>query len=528
MSAGTKIIILTAACLVLAAPASAQCGEVEIPMWGGAQKDCDYGKALAVQGDLALIGAPRWSPAVGLPREGLVTVAEWDGSAWDTSQLPSLAEPNGEFGASLAINEMGDMLAVGGPRFSAFGSDQGMVGMYTWDGVATGFMYGVGTWNGDELGTSVDASGDVVVAGAPAPGLSTGYVQVYRRTAPETWVYEQTLWSSTSNERFGAAVAVSGNRIAVGAPRRPDGATAFAGAVDVFEHDGVSWVPLLTLAGTESSQQFGSSVDLVDDLMLVGSPGKNGGAGEALLGRFVGGVFEQQFTSTGPPVFWQLGFDVAISDTRCAIGVPNYEQGLLGIIGGVELAHHVPGYPTPWNQAPLTVISGAPQDEAYFGRALALSDQRLLVASTHFEDAAGDTVGRVVSMELPDSIGFVDLGNGMAGFGGQAPALVGHAPPCNQPEIYHVVTGVRPLAVAHLVLGFSELSAAFKGGVLVPMPDLLLSPLMTDANGSLALFGPLPTGLPAASIYTQLWTHDIDGPKGYSASNGLRSDIPAF
>jgi hypothetical protein len=529
MSARTRFVSLTAAWLLLAAPAPlAQCGEVEIAMWGGPQKDCGYGEALAVQGDLALIGAPDWQPSAGFPREGLVTLARWNGGSWDTSQLPSPANPNARFGAALAINEAGNVLAVGAPRFGAFAPVQGMVGLYEWDDDVTGFMYGVGLSTGDELGSSVDASGDLVIAGAPAADSSRGYAQVFRRVGPGSWVLEQTFLGANTGEEFGFAVAVSGDRIAIGAPRRHDGVVAFAGAVDVFEHDGVSWVPSPGLVGAAVGQRLGSSVDLEGELMVVGSPGLNGGGGEAVLGRFVGGLFEELLTTTGPPVFWQLGFDVAISDSRCAVGVPNYEQGLLGIIGAVELLHHVPGYPTPWNQAPLTVISGAPEDEAYFGRVLALSGERLLVASTHAEDALGDTVGRVVSLDLADSIGFVDLGQGMAGFGGQLPQLVGHAPPCNQPEIYHVVSGARPTSVAHLVLGFSDLSAPFKGGVLVPVPDLLISPLVTDASGSLALFGPLPTGLPAASIFTQLWVHDLDGPKGYSASNGLRSDLPAF
>jgi hypothetical protein len=84
------------------------------------------------------------------------------------------------------------------------------------------------------------------------------------------------------------------------------------------------------------------------------------------------------------------------------------------------------------------------------------------------------------------------------------------------------------LAIAHLVLGFAELNADFKGGVMVPTLDLLVSPLLIDGAGTLALSSPLPKGLPALTIYTQLWIEDIDGPAGFSASNGLRSDIPSF
>ena len=58
------------------------------------------------------------------------------------------------------------------------------------------------------------------------------------------------------------------------------------------------------------------------------------------------------------------------------------------------------------SRPPSGLTSGAPEDWSQFGRALALSGTRLLVASPNAEDFAGDTVGRVVSIELDDSIGY--------------------------------------------------------------------------------------------------------------------------
>jgi hypothetical protein len=80
-----------------------------------------------------------------------------------------------------------------------------------------------------------------------------------------------------------------------------------------------------------------------------------------------------------------------------------------------------------------------------------------------------------------------------------------------------------PGNTAAFVLGFSELSAPFMGGVLIPAPDVVfLLPL--DGDGSLLLSGHASPNLGALPpLWIQGWMLDLDGPEGWSATQALRS-----
>lgn len=78
---------------------------------------------------------------------------------------------------------------------------------------------------------------------------------------------------------------------------------------------------------------------------------------------------------------------------------------------------------------------------------------------------------------------------------------------------------------AFLVLGVSEFAAPFKGGTLVPSPDVLLT-LPLDALGSVAFALPWPAGLSGLTLWWQAWMPDVTQPLGFSASNALTSTAP--
>ena len=77
--------------------------------------------------------------------------------------------------------------------------------------------------------------------------------------------------------------------------------------------------------------------------------------------------------------------------------------------------------------------------------------------------------------------------------------------------------------LAFLIIGFADLTAPFLGGVLVPVPNVILSGLPTNATGQLNLSGTW-SGVPAgAAIYWQFLISDPVGPSGFSFSNALLS-----
>jgi len=84
------------------------------------------------------------------------------------------------------------------------------------------------------------------------------------------------------------------------------------------------------------------------------------------------------------------------------------------------------------------------------------------------------------------------------------------------------LTDALPASTALLVLGLSEVSVPFKGGTLVPSPDLIIPNLPVDGAGTLTIPIPLPDPLPGgAHRYFQLFVVDGGAPHGLSASNGI-------
>jgi hypothetical protein len=113
------------------------------------------------------------------------------------------------------------------------------------------------------------------------------------------------------------------------------------------------------------------------------------------------------------------------------------------------------------------------------------------------------------------------LGGALAGSAG-TPTLAGHGVPEAHEPVSLVVSQAAPSAPATLVIGLELANAPFKGGVLVPTPDVLVSGLVTSPAGNLQIAGAWPAGLPAFfSCVMQLWIADAGGPKGYSASNAV-------
>jgi len=81
-------------------------------------------------------------------------------------------------------------------------------------------------------------------------------------------------------------------------------------------------------------------------------------------------------------------------------------------------------------------------------------------------------------------------------------------------------------APVFVVIGLAGLSAPFKGGVLVPSLDFLVTGA-TDGAGNLDIAAKWPGGLlPGTDAYFQEWIVDGAGPSGLSASNAILGTTP--
>ncbi|RKY19754.1 MAG: hypothetical protein DRQ55_09930 [Planctomycetota bacterium] len=119
-----------------------------------------------------------------------------------------------------------------------------------------------------------------------------------------------------------------------------------------------------------------------------------------------------------------------------------------------------------------------------------------------------------------------DLGMALAGTNG-LPMLSGSGTLDGGTLATLNLTGGLPGGSAYFVLGVGALQAPFKGGTLVPSPDVISAGLPLDGGGALEIAFAWPVGLPVgAALYWQSWIPDVGGPVGFAASNGLLSTQP--
>jgi len=84
-----------------------------------------------------------------------------------------------------------------------------------------------------------------------------------------------------------------------------------------------------------------------------------------------------------------------------------------------------------------------------------------------------------------------------------------------------------PDAPLLLVVGDSQANLPFKGGVLVPTPQIALGDRALDADGALTLSAHWPADLPSGvTLYLQGWFADAATPSGMAATNALAATAP--
>ena len=138
----------------------------------------------------------------------------------------------------------------------------------------------------------------------------------------------------------------------------------------------------------------------------------------------------------------------------------------------------------------------------------------------------GDLAPFAARMTVGEPSPFVAVGAGLAGLHG-VPVLAGDGSLVAGTPVSLGVSSARENAPSMLVMGFNELNAPFKGGVLVPAPDVVLTGLATDGTGAWTLAGNWPSGISNATSFTsQVWVLDPAGPKGLSATQALRATTP--
>ena len=190
-------------------------------------------------------------------------------------------------------------------------------------------------------------------------------------------------------DAYGTAVALQGERAAIGAFR---GEAAYVVEQDVSG----TWVEQQIISASDGigGDQFGGSVALDDDLLVVGAPGRDLFRGGAYVYRFNGTDWqeEQVLVASDAGTEDYFGIAVAVDDGCILVGASGWDvdpftQFEVGAVYRFEWDGNT------WSEVDQWVPSD-PQSLAYFGESLALEGSRALVGAP-----GQDTQGSVFVFE---------------------------------------------------------------------------------------------------------------------------------
>jgi len=260
--------------------------QAQLTASGGAAGD-EFGYAVALAGDTALVGAPL-DDAGPIVDQGSAYVFVRSDTGWSQqAQLAGSVDATGDkFGYAVAL--AGDTALVGAPLDDAGAASQGSASVFTRSGAAWSQQAQVtarGGTTGDAFGYAVALDRDTALVGAPGDNVDgkaeRGSVSVFARSR-SIWSQQAQLTASggAADDWFGWSVALAGGTALVGAPYCGGGPFVGQGSASVFLRSGSIWSQQaqLTASGATARAEFGYRVALAGDTALAGAPGVDIGA----------------------------------------------------------------------------------------------------------------------------------------------------------------------------------------------------------------------------------------------------------
>lgn len=248
-----------------------------------------FGSTVELQGDLILVGS-HLDDDQGSD-SGSVYVFDRAGGVWgETAKLTaSDGAAADHFGKELALD--GQLALIGAPRDStSAGSYAGSCYVFdrnlgSW--LQKAKLNASDAAGHDAFGTSIDLEGEVAVIGAfrnDDQGSSSGSAYMFRRIAPGLWSEDQKLLPSDGDtgDWFGSSVAIKGSRLLIGA-HKDEGSIIDIGASYVFENKCGSWEQESKIAASDgqAGDVFGGPAVLLEEGAVLAARGVDNFTGAA-------------------------------------------------------------------------------------------------------------------------------------------------------------------------------------------------------------------------------------------------------
>jgi hypothetical protein len=365
----------------------------------------NFGASVAIDGNTVLIGADSDDTVAGTDAGSayvFMNVAE----EWTLQAVFRASD-----GASLdafgrAVSITGDTAAVGAPLDDLPGdmTDAGSVRVFVrsgsiWTEQAT-LTAPVPAAN-EHYGETLSADGDTLVAGVSASiGKGSAYVHVRNGS---TWSLQQTLTQPgdpPGTQRFGRAVSIDGDTLAVGSLRAPNGGGS-QGGLFIYTRSAGLWSLQGSFSGVVSGitpGSFGTSVALSGDTVIAGAPNEsfNGpSSGSVYLFTRNAGIWSQggHFASATTDSFDSFGSSVAILGNVAMVSAPNAGVSATGgdEPGIVYFFERINGN---WAETE-SFTSRTPSPFGTYGSSVAIGSEFSLAGWEEASTTAGTTSGAV-------------------------------------------------------------------------------------------------------------------------------------
>ena len=325
--------------------------------------------------------------------------------------VPNDRDSHDDFGTAIAIS--GDFAIVGADREDHDANDANKL-----SNSGSAYILGknqYGYWNEvqklipsdredkDFFGQAVDIDGDYAVIGSfNRVNKNDGAAYVFKKGANDVWVETDKLIipnAATNPNFFGASVAISGDVIAIGAPEETvveNGQTlSKAGKIYVFEKDGFgNWIFATELVSSDiaTKDRLGFSVDIDDNNIIAGayfnnpqSNGSNindGGAAYIFSKQNGSWVESQKLIANNAFHADYFGYDVSIDGDVAVVGAYGQDQGLFDITkeeraGGAYIFKNENG---TWSQVQELIADDREADDR-FGSSVAINGSNILIGA---------------------------------------------------------------------------------------------------------------------------------------------------
>jgi outer membrane protein assembly factor BamB len=325
-----------------------------------------------------LAGAPLASVG-GQSRAGVAYVLDAAGRLVRTLQSPN-PTTDGMFGAAVLV--AGGDLVVSAPGDTASGT-AGAGEVYRFDGTTfalkriyqppspqTGLRFG--------LPLLFDGNNTLYVAAAETlPPTASNAGAIYALDfGSGAFLRSFAAPTPTTGALFGAAFALAGNTLIVGAPGTSVGGQTGAGAAYLLDATSGRLLHPLASPNPTPAGAFGSAIALLGGTPLVGAPGESsaglGGSGVVYAFDPASGALAHTFTAPIPRAGLGFGAVIAATGTSYFVGVPAAPVGDLDAAGQVYALDPTKGLSQIFQ-------SPSPAANAHFGASLFLTGNALLI-----------------------------------------------------------------------------------------------------------------------------------------------------